>query len=297
MVSALSARLLGNSGDISICGSNSSSRRGGGGDSSVRSKRTRPDTSSSGYSADKEEPSVSPPLNSIDLFSVSRTSNPREANNCPKRRKRNELEFAATSVKADLARAGTDFRKIQQNKKETSCLGDVTINLKGVELVFSNQVDKPLVSSNVSATTTSIDFQSLALACWDAYPTLEAIEETRMKTDIAAVSKAVSSAFSQDQDQESSDRSTSSVSDTESDSVESSGNGTSTSKGGTSSSTKTSTSDKVLFIPPNLDDYLKKGKQSKRITLAEPGRPCNIIVSPSNSVTLDQVLELSKTAR
>jgi hypothetical protein len=273
MVSSLSARSLAHSGNSSSDSSigNSSKR------SYSSQSQIRPDFSASGYSADQE--SVSPPLNSIALLGSSRNSNSREEY-CNKRRKRNELEFAATSVKADLARAGVNFRRIEKDKKETSCFGDVKIDLKGVRLMFSSELDTPMVKSDVCARSSTLDYEALAFSCWDAYPNLS----NRMKEN---------KNFSPS-DQES-DRSTSSFSDTECDSVESSGNGTNSSKNGSSTSNMIR-SPASLFIPPNIDDHLKAEKQAMGVSIMK-GQPCNIIVSPSNSVTLCQVLQLSKTAR
>jgi hypothetical protein len=277
MVSSLSARLLAHSGNSSSSSSSSSK-----GNSAKRSfscqSQLRPDFSASGYSADREDPSVSPPLNSIDLLGNSRGNN----SDGNKRRKRNELEFAATSVKADLARAGVDFRKIEKDREETSCLGNVKINLKGVRLMFSSELDTPIVSSNVSARSTTLDYEALALSCWDSYPNLS---NRRKATKNFTPSH------------QESDRSTSSFSDTESESVESSENGTNVSKNGRrTDKVVTSASTNALFIPPNIDDHLTAQKQAKRVSIMQ-GRPCNIIVSPSNSVTLSQCLQLSKTAR
>jgi hypothetical protein len=242
------------------------------GDSSSRikgSNRKRPipsrqESSVSGYSADREEPSVSPPVVSIDLLGVGRKNVPRDTNACRKRRKRNLLEFSASSVKADLVRAGIVLPKMDKDIETTTCLGDVSIDLKGVRLMHSSEFEPPLVTSNVSAQSSVFDYAQLTKACWDYYPNV--LSQLKHSKGLASAQDSV--------------RSTSSVSDTESDSGASNGN---------------AVNHAVLFVPPRLDDSHAPDKQARPTSTISGS--CNIISCATNAVTMSEVLQLSKIAR
>ena len=111
----------------------------------------------SGYSGDKEDTSVVPPVYSID-FHDKKTSSPISGRtkdaNCPKRQKTIQMNFAATSVQDDLERAGMKYKEFNRDNEEvTAPTGskDVTIKLKNVALMYSKEVKAPLIASNVSS--------------------------------------------------------------------------------------------------------------------------------------------------
>ena len=262
MVSPLSSRLIGFSGDSSNSSRGSSQKR----PLFASQLPIRPESSISGYSADREEPSVSPPVVSIDLLSSCQKNANRDTDACPKRRKRNELEFAAASVKADLARAGIEYTEINKNIEKTTCLKDISISLKGVQLIHSNDFKSSLVTSSISGASSIYDYQLMARSCRDAYP----------HGDLSQLKSSKSFAESQD-----SDRSTSSVSDTESDSGSSNGNLNQTT---------------VLFLPPLLDDSFETSKASN-LPLSNISGSCNIISCSTNAVTMGEAMQLSTTAR
>ena len=221
---------------------------------------TRPESSISGYSADREDPSISPPVVSID-FHGRHTKADRDR--CPKRQKRNEIQYAASTVKEDLERAGKEFLRVHQNLSKTTCLGKISIDLEGVRLLYSKDVKKPMVSSNVSAQASDYDYETLVRACWDAYPSNFSL----LKHDKEFVEGQYS------------DRSTSSVSDTESDSVDS-GN----------------QSNQALLIPPLLEDSSDASKPLTRVSNIQMNA-CNIISCATNAVTMSEMLQLSGSAR
>jgi hypothetical protein len=258
MVSRLSSRLLGGAGD-----SNSSSHSEGSSKKRPFVSDTRPESSISGYSADREGPSMSPPVLSIDFHGRDKGRNDGD-NNCPKRQKRYEMQYAASTVKADLARAGKDMHKIDKATKNTSCLGNVNIDLKGVKLMHSKDVESSLVTSDVRAQSSLYDYETLVRACLDSYPS----SYTLLKDD-----KGFSPTPS-------SDISTSSVSDSESDSISSNGN----------------SGNQSLLIPPILEDSFDATKQPSPFSNIKMNS-CNVISCPSNAVTMSEMLQLSGTAR
>jgi hypothetical protein len=283
--SPLSARLLqGRRGDASI---QSSSR----GSQSSQKKRTasglvktgpstngteKTESSVSGYSGDKEDQSVLPPvLVSIDLHGrENKNSSPscgRGTLDCPKRRKIQETQFAATTAKDDLQRAGMEFKKVNRDLEEVACPGEIRIKLKGVRLIHSNEALAPLVTSNVSQNCTVADYEALVDATREFY---------------AVTSLACIKPFEQSQgDREgssSSDRSTSSVSDTESDSG--------------SDNVNNGKNNHILLIPPRVEDSMgAKQKRSSGVLLESS--PCNVISCASNATTMTESLQLTKDPR
>jgi len=176
------------------------------------------DSSESGYSADRETLSaVHPrPVTSINLH-LNTISLTQHSFKCPKRRRKNELQFAATTIKADLARAGIPFKKIDTDSIETSkVLGNVDINLKNhVQLVHSGDVSESLVpSSNKDQKTLPTDYTCMINAVRDFYPS-NGGHNNSFKTSTAAQSRDAWSAPSTSSD----------VSDTENDSGNGSENG------------------------------------------------------------------------
>jgi hypothetical protein len=259
MVSTLCSRLLGSSVD-SICSSHESSHKR----QMTNQSQTRPDTSVSGYSADREETSASPPVVSIDLLGNYRRNGLRDPNGCPKRRKINELQFVASSAKADLARAGVQYQVIAKDLKKATSRGGLSIDLNGVRLMHSRDVEAPVVSPSTSAQSLDYDYAALAFACSSAYS--NSTSQLRQNTVFRSSQNSV--------------RSTSTVSDTESDSGDSDTNGKSARQ--------------VVSIPALFEDSLDTDKQSK----PELKRSSSLIVScAANAVTMCEMLQLSKTAR
>lgn len=260
----MSSRLLSGSGD-------SSSSYGGSGSSGQKRKlltasgqSIRPDYSVSGYSADREESSSSPPMVSIDLDGKeAKHDSVREMNSCPKRQRRNQLQFAASSVKADLARAGYEFSTVDPKIESTTTLGPVTINLKGVKLMHSKEFQKIPFASTGRVAGSLYDYQALALACSGSYP--------HDANRSALSSKVVSS----NQD---SDRSTSSVSESDTESVTSKSN---------------SAQDTSIVIPPIFNDAVDEATLPR----SEDISSCNIISSNNSTVTMCESLALTKTPR
>lgn len=294
MVSALSARLLAGRGDSPSNSSSKGSQTG-----NHQQKRTASDafkgrtatsttatvsninekveSSISGYSADREDPSavVFPPVVSIDLHGRenNRNSTSTSAADHPKRRKTQEIQFAATRCKDDLKRAGMEYKEMDMDMRESK-RSDVTIKLKGVKLMHSSDISNPLVISNVSEKCSVSDYQALSYAVSDYYPTSSV--GSRLK------SFETSSAA---QDATSSDQSTSSVSDTESDS---------------GSDNINNGSNHILFIPPLVEDApsLNKTERAKAAEAAvERMSPCNVISCSSNAMTMAEILQLSADPR
>jgi hypothetical protein len=278
MVSTLSARLLAGLGDSRSYSSKDTR--------SSQQKRTlsgamkggkacnisKKEGSLSGYSADKEGPAVLPPMVSIDLLGRGdqQSQLSRDAVNCPKRRKIVETQFAAANVKADLARAGIEFKATEVDIEKRDCSGGICIDLKGVRLIHSShQGEAPLVTSRVSERTSVSDYESLIHAVSGWYPPV-----TRRMNHMPS--------FESDTPAESSsDRSTSSVSDTESDS---------------GSDNINSPNNHILFLPPLVEDSIDQAKiqsHSSSISIS----PCNVISSASNAVTMAEMLQLSSSAR
>ena len=123
--------------------------------------------SMTGYSTDREDwddPSVMP-VQSLTSKRKSCSSD----NGCTKRRTTIEQHFAASCVKEDLKLAGKAYIRIDKSKK-THTIGTVSINLKGVQLVHSNDPNSPISSSSTSTTKSStFDYDHLMSACFDSY--------------------------------------------------------------------------------------------------------------------------------
>jgi hypothetical protein len=236
--------------------------------------QTRPDTSVSGYSADREETSASPPVVSIDLLGNYKRNGLRDPNDCPKRRKINELQFVASSVKADLAMAGLEFQVIKKDMKKATSRGGLSIDMTGVHLMHSKDVEAPVVSPSTISQSLDYDYAALAFACSSAYSSSRS--QLRQNT-----------VFPSSQD---SIRSTSSVSDTESDSGASNSNEKTASQ--VLSNGKTTT--QVLVIPALFEDSPDTDKQAKP-ELSKSTR--HIVPCTANAVTMCEMLQLSKTAR
>lgn len=277
MVSPLSARLLAGRGDSPSYSSKDTrssqpkrtfsgvTKSGNGGCCTTKNA-----TSTSGYSADKEGPATYlPAIVSIDLHGRGEHSAfSRDATNCPKRRKRIEMQFAASSVKTDLERAGVALKTMNKDIESSDSPGGITINLKGVRLIHSPEVDGPLVSSNVAEKATVADYQILMKAVSGSYPP---ITQRTMSFDRS----------SSMQDTTSSDQSTSSVSDTESDS---------------GCDNINSTTNHILFIPPLVEDTLDQSNIANQ-AVTECSSSCNVISCASNAVTMSEMLQLSSSAR
>lgn len=260
MVSQLSSRLLGrcsDSNNSSKCKESSRKRL------SV-TMPTRPESSISGYSADREDPSLSPPVLSIGFHGRDNRSRNDGDHKCPKRQKRYELQYAASTVKADLARAGKDMPNFAENIKKRSSLGEGSIDVNCVKLMMSRDAQSPFVLSEVSAQTSLYEYETMARACLHAYPS----SYTSLKRNKAYVTA------------QSSDNSTSSVSDTESDSISSHGN----------------LGSQSLVITPLLEDSFDASAEPTPLSNIQMSS-CNIISCPSNAVTMSEMLQLSGFAR
>lgn len=252
MVSQLTLRLMTGSED-----SNSSR-------SSGQKRKALRDHSVSGYSADREDSTSSSPIISIDLdgSETKQGESMREMNSCPKRYKLSELHFAASSVRADLARAGIVHSSIEPQSKSTSKHGSISINLKGVRLVTSKDYQKnPMV--NRSAPTGSVqDYQSLALACFNMYPHF--------------VTKSVKvSSSSQD-----SDRSTSSVSESDVESV-------------TSKSNCEDEAPAAFIIPPLANATPSSNREESN----NPSTSCTLLSFGRNAMTMSETMSLTNVPR
>lgn len=289
--SPLSMRLLqGRSGgDASSQGSSSKGGRShSSGSGSLRQKRTaggglksaiasgnenKVASRVSGYSADKEEGDVHPPVVSIALHGRDDNvhgSNHRNAIHCPKRQKINELQFAVTTAKDDLDRAGMEYRKLNRDVEEVHGPGsnngdNMRIKLKGVRLMHSREVSGPLISSNVSEKSTVSDYVDLLHAVADSYPAPSSL-------DIKSLEQARPSRDG------SSSASTSSVSDTESD-----------------SGSDNVQNQQLFFLPPRVEDSLDATKTRK--VVSPVGSPCNVISTASNAITMTESIQLSKDPR
>ena len=252
MVSLFSSKLLAESGD-------SSSTSGSATSSGQKRKLVgvRPDNSLSGYSADREESSVSPPY-SIDFGMGLNSKSVRELNSCPKRQKRNERQFAAASVKADMARGGLEFSTVNPEIKTTTTLGSVSINLKNVRLVYSKVFEKESTPGPSRGIATLYDYQALALSCWESYPH-RSIPANKISTD-----------------QDDSD-STSSVSESDTESVTSKNN-----------------PEPVISIPPLLEENVVKETICK---IPMEMESYGMFSSPRRTMTMSDSLVLTKTPR
>lgn len=281
MVSSLSSRLLAGRGD---CASRASSKDHG----SPQHKRTiggsiktrkgfnndKNESTVSGYSADREGPSSYPPVVSINLHSKSRSSTLVDALRCPKRRKKNEMQFTATTVKADLARAGKDFKPVKKDLERSTILGDMNIKINDhVRLVHSNEISESLTPpSKIGKKTTITDYTALINAVSAFYP-CKSTQMSDMKS-FEPTPPAGQNAWSEP--------STSSVSDTLSDSG------------------SDNTNNQAATISPLLEDSLdtnrKHSMTRQKISKAVIKKP-NAVSSVSSGVTLTKIFQLSKTAR
>ena len=282
MVSSLSSRLLAGRGD---CASLHSNRSNG----SPQHKRSvtgllktrrsgineKNESCVSGYSADREGPSAYPPVVSINLHSKSKSSTGVGSLNCPKRRKKNEIQFAATSVKTDLARAGKDFKPLSKDLERSTILGNANIKFKDhVKLVHSNNVSGSLVPpSNIAKRTTITDYAALISAVRAFYP----CKPTQM-SDMKP--------FEQGQNTWSEPSASSSVSDTLSDS------------GSDNTNNLASTLSPLLEDSLDTSDNNVNRRQQKAKTTAKATfNPSYDISSTSNAITMTKILQISKTAR
>eukprot|EP00536_Pseudo-nitzschia_multiseries_P003940 jgi/Psemu1/284745/fgenesh1_pg.63_\ len=271
MVSSLSSRLFAGSRGSSSSNASPQNKRNASGSMKSRNglANDKNDSSVSGYSADRDCPSY-PPVVSINLHSKSKASFRGEALACPKRRKKNEMQFVANTVKADLARAGKEFKTVDKNLQRSTILKDLNINLKNhVRLLHSSDVTQSLVpSSDVVQKSTIAEYAALINMVSGFYPS----KPSRM-SDIKSFERALPAGQNIW-----SEPSSSSVSDTLSD----------------SGSDNTNNS-----LPPllegSLDPSIKQVKKKDRvITTADPS---NNISSVSNAITMTEILQLSKTAR
>ena len=280
MVSSLSSRLLAGRGDCASLGSGKSNgspqhKRSAAGSMKIRGKDSneKNENSVSGYSADREGPSAYPPVVSINLHSKSKYSTRVDALNCPKRRKKNEMQFAATTVKTDLARAGKEFKPLCKSLERSKILGDNNIKLKDhVKLVNSNEIPGSLVPpSNIGKQTTITDYAALISAVSSFYP----CKPTQM-SDMKPFERVGQNAWSEPS-------ASSSVSDTLSDSG--------------SDNTNNPTSTLSPLLEDSLDTSGKKLKSRQKSSKATVINPSDDISSFSNAITMTKILQLSKTAR
>jgi hypothetical protein len=287
--SPLSARLSEGRGDAASQGSSSSK----GGSSSSRSSQGQKRTSSgvlknmpaavseklsssvSGYSGDREDQSVLPPVLSIDLHGRENSSNHRNAMSCPKRQKTHHMQFAATTAKDDLERAGMKFQTMNRDLEEVQVPGTkdakLRIKIKGVRLLFSSEVSGPLISSNVSKKASVADYASLLQAVRDSYPApslanIQSLQQAPCSRDSSASST------------------TSSVSDTESDC-------------GSDNINKNGHSNQLCFLPPRVEDSLDFTKAQKWNPTDSIVSQCHVISCASNATTMTESLQLSKEPR
>ena len=281
MVSSLSSRLLAGRGDAASLGSGKSNGSPRQNKRSVTGslKSRRPGTNDknenmSGYSADREGPSAAyPPVVSINLHSKSKSSTRGEALNCPKRQKKNETQFAATTVKADLARAGKEYKPLNKDLERSKVLGDSSIKLKDhVKLLNSSDVSGSLVPpSNIGRQTTITDYAALINAVNTFYP----CKPTRMSE-----MKSFERALRTGEKEWSEPSASSSVSDTLSD----------------SGSDNTANNQSSHLSPLLEDSLVNKAKSGKKSTTVAVNSSEGVSSFP-NAVTMTKILQLSKTAR
>jgi hypothetical protein len=281
MVSSLSSRLLAGRAE---CASRGSSIDNGSPQQkiiiagSVKTKRTlnneKNENNVSGYSADREGPSSCPPVVSINLHSKSKSSTRVDALKCPKRRKKNEIQFAATTVKSDLARADKEFKTLQQHLEDPSILGDKNFRFKDkVKLLYSKDVSTSLVPpSNIGKNTTTRDYASLISAASSHYPC-----KSTQVSDIKSFEQNLPSGQN-----EWSEPSTSSISDTFSDSG--------------SDNTNNQSSTLTPLLEDSLEPTTKKRKKNEKPNDAAVDST-DSMSSVSNAITMTKILQLSKTAR
>jgi hypothetical protein len=180
------------------------------------------------------------------------------------------MQFAATTVKADLARAGKDFKTLERS----TILRDMNIKLKNhVKLVYSKDLSGSLLPpSNIGKQTTITDYAALISAASAFYP----CKPTQM-SGIKSFERNLPAGQNTW-----SEPSTSSVSDTLSDSG------------------SDSTNNQASSIPALLEDYLDASSKhrttrQKRAKIAI--NPSIDVSSLSNAISMTKILQLSKTAR
>lgn len=281
MVSSLTLRLLAGRDDCSSHGSSTDS-------GSPQHKRTaagtiktgggvndKNESSVSGYSADREGPSIYPPFLSINLYSNTKYSTREEPSKCPKRRKNNEMQFAATTVKADLARAAMEFKTIDKDIERSTILKEMDINFKDrVQLVHSGDISGPLLPpSNIGRKSTVTDYAALISAASGFYSS----KSTRM-SDIKSFERTLPRMLSTRQNTWS-EPSTSSVSDALCDSG------------------SDNTNSPVPSISPLLEDSLDPSSTQAKKRNKTQVDTSNDISFISNAITMTEILQLSKTAR
>lgn len=256
------------------------------------------DSSESGYSADRESVSTAHPIFvSVNLRSSYAASSSRYDSKCPKRQKKNEMQYAATTIKEDLNRAGIPYKQIDtENSKTFDAIENANINLKDhVRLVHSGTVlsETLLNTLTLKNTTDQPDYLEMINAARSFYPAVDD-RMISLKSSTVVRSKDTWSAPSTSSD----------VSDTESDSGSGSENDT--------TNTNTNGQNRVISVSPLLEDSLmsqirtgNKGGTQAKITAADVAAAVTTQAAmkqmtsslSSNTITMDEILQLSKTAR
>jgi len=181
------------------------------------------------------------------------------------------MAFAATTVKSDLARAGKEFKTVDKKLERSTILKDMNINLKDhVKLLHSNDITGSLVPpSNIGRKSVIADYAALSSAVSEFYPS----KPSRM-SDIKSFERRLPAGQNSW-----SEPSSSSVSDTLSDSGSDNTNN---------------------VLPPLLEDSLdlctKQVTKKEERTMKTADR-YKSISSVSNTITMTEILQLSKTAR
>jgi hypothetical protein len=184
------------------------------------------------------------------------------------------MQFTATTVKADLARAGKDFKPVKKDLERSTILGDMNIKINDhVRLVHSNEISESLTPpSKIGKKTTITDYTALINAVSAFYP-CKSTQMSDMKS-FEPTPPAGQNAWSEP--------STSSVSDTLSDSG------------------SDNTNNQAATISPLLEDSLDTNRRHsmtrQKISKAVIKKP-NAVSSVSSGVTLTKIFQLSKTAR
>eukprot|EP00535_Pseudo-nitzschia_heimii_P000662 CAMPEP_0197179650 /NCGR_PEP_ID=MMETSP1423-20130617/4520_1 /TAXON_ID=476441 /ORGANISM="Pseudo-nitzschia heimii, Strain UNC1101" /LENGTH=385 /DNA_ID=CAMNT_0042629579 /DNA_START=139 /DNA_END=1293 /DNA_ORIENTATION=+ len=243
---------------------------------STKTKRTfNNENNVSGYSADREGPSTHPPVVSTNLHSIYKSSTGVNALKCPKRQKKNEIQFAAATVKADLARAGKGFETFQKHSQKSSIFANENINLKGhVTLLFSKDISKSLVPpSNIGRQTTIVDYTSLISAVRGFYP-----HKPTQISDLKSFEQILPSPSGQNAWSE---PSISSVSDTLSDYG--------------SYNTNNQVSGLAPLLEDSLDPRTKNRRKNKRKN--DTVELIDSTFQSSSEITMASILQLTKTAR
>lgn len=260
------------------------------------------DSSESGYSADRESLAmIHPPFVSISLHSEGKSLT-RNNSKCPKRRKKNELQYATTTVKNDLARASISHRSVDTMKFKSldPSLENVSINLKNhVQLLRSKdylyeklQNLKPPSSSKTDALWNAQYFNMIN-AVRQFYPSNGNHIKEFKTLSTARRSKDTWSAPSTSSD----------VSDTESDQSGS---------GSDNDNNSNSQTQKIVSFSPLLDDSIvlksrvklndnsnfspTTGVNDEVVTTIQQMLSSSLSASKTAS-TLTDMLQISKTAR